>query len=66
MWVERQPTIGETVKIEFAEWTRKGTKIGIYLRSSIEGKLIIDLGRTLMYLDRFGGFLVWENQYKRP
>lgn len=59
MWIERMPLEGETVKIEFAEWTHYGTKIGVFLRF-FDGKAIIDFGDRKMYLDRFSSFLVYE------
>ncbi len=59
MWIERTPVIGDTVKIEFAEFTNKGTKIGVYERDS-NGWMVIDFGRVRMYLDRLSSFLVYQ------
>lgn len=59
MWVERTPNEGETVKIEFAEWTKLGTKIGVFLRRS-GGRDIIDFGSQNMWLDPHSCYFVWE------
>lgn len=59
MWVEQEAKIGDTVKIEFAEFTNMGTKIGILIGISIDGWRIIDMGRYKIYLDRFTTFLVY-------
>jgi hypothetical protein len=61
MWIEREPKEGETVKVEFAAWTNLGTQIGVFLRKSIDGYMIIDFGRTRRYLDRFTTFFVYEH-----
>ena len=61
MWIERWPEEGETVKIEFAEWTNLGTQIGVFLRMSIGGQFIVDFGRVRRYLDRYSTFFVYEH-----
>ena len=61
MWIERDPKEGETVKVDFAKWTNLGTQIGIILRKSIDGYMIIDFGRARRYLDRFTTFFVYEH-----
>lgn len=58
MWIERRVIEGETVKVEFAEWTNLGTKIGVLLRYS-DSKAIIDFGNVRRHLE--GCFLVYEN-----
>jgi hypothetical protein len=58
MWEERYPIEGETVKVNFAEFTNMGTQIGVFLRKSIDGYLIIDFGRCLRYLDRHSTIFV--------
>ena len=59
MWVERRPKEGETVKVEFAEWTKLGTKIGIMERYHC-GRAIIDFGNHRIYLDSMSTFFVFE------
>ena len=58
MWIERPPLEGETVKVDFAEFTEMGTKIGIFLRY-FEDKAVVDFGRQLLYLDRMTTFYVF-------
>ena len=60
MWIEKEPKEGDTVKIEFADWTDLGTRIGVFVRKSIDNYMIVDFGRTLRYFDRFTSFLVYE------
>lgn len=62
MWEERRPIEGETVKIEFAEWTKLGTQIGVLLRYH-SGFAIIDFGRVRRYLDIYSTFFVWDNKF---
>ena len=57
-WIEKEPVEGDTVKIEFAEWTKLGTQIGVFERKSIDGFLIIEFGRVKRYLDRHSTFFV--------
>lgn len=57
-WIEKEPVEGDTVKVEFAEWTNLGTQIGVYERKSIDGWMIIEFGRCKRYLDRFSTFFV--------
>jgi hypothetical protein len=59
MWIERMPTEGETVKVEFASWTQLGTKIGVFLRYHC-GRAIIDFGDKLRWLEAGSSFLVYE------
>ena len=54
-WEERRPIEGETVKVDFASWTKLGTKIGVFLRFH-SGRAIVDFGSRLMYLDEYSPF----------
>jgi len=56
-WIEKQPEEGDTVKIEFSDWTEMGTRIGVFLRKYDE-RMIVDLGRTKIYLDKLTTFFV--------
>jgi len=60
MWEERNPNSGETIKVEFAEWTGLESKIGIFLRRH-DGRAIIDIGRRLLYIWGDSAFLVWNS-----
>ena len=62
MWIEREPKEGETVKVEFSDWTNLGTQIGVFLRMSIDSYMIVDFGRTRRYFDRFTTFFVYEHR----
>lgn len=57
MWIEGQPTEGQTVKIIFAEWTKLGTKIGILLKY-FDGAAVVDFGKTKRYLDKNTTFYI--------
>lgn len=59
-WIERLPEEGETVKIEFAEWTNLGTKIGVFLGYS-GGRATVDFGRVRRHLDINSVFFVWSS-----
>ena len=50
MWVEQRPKEGDIVKVHFAEWTKIGTKIGVFLKY-FHGKVIVDFGDRKLYLD---------------
>lgn len=58
MWIERKPSEGETVKVEFADFTNLGTRIGI-LKRYFNGKAIIEFGDCKRYLDVYSTFFVW-------
>ena len=53
------PIEGETVKVEFANWTRLGTKIGVFLRYH-GGRAKIDFGDMRRWLEADSSFLVYE------
>ncbi len=59
MWVENFPSEGDTVKVEFGQYTGLGTKIGIVERF-FEEFVIINFGRRLIYLDRNTTFFVYS------
>jgi hypothetical protein len=59
MWVERRPKEGETVKVNFSEWTKLGTRIGVMERYH-DGRAIIDFGDCKRYLDGYSTFFVFE------
>ena len=59
MWVERQPNEGETVKIEFAEWTNMQPQIGIF-KHFHSGRAVIEFGDKDMWLDINSPFYVFE------
>jgi hypothetical protein len=58
MWIEKMPEVGDTVKIKFAEFTKKGTRIGI-LDRYFGDYAIVDMGACCVYLDRFTTFFVY-------
>ena len=59
MWTERRPIAGETIKVEFAEFTKLGTQIGVFLGTK-GGKDIIDFGDRNRWLNTFSSYLVWQ------
>lgn len=61
MWEERRPEYGETVKIQFADWTKLGTKIGIYL-GSLGGRDKIQFGDCIRFLED-GQTFVWNYKF---
>jgi len=56
-WIEQRPNEGDTVKVKFADWTKKGTKIGVFLRY-FDDNAIIDFGQNKEYLDKDTTFYV--------
>jgi hypothetical protein len=59
MWIEQRPNEGDTVKVHFSEWTKMGTKIGVFLRY-FDGKAIIDFGGRKLYLDGATTFYTYK------
>lgn len=62
MWEERNPNPGETVKVEYAEWTGVEPKIGIFLRRH-DGCSVINIGRRLLYWEGSSILLVWNPNF---
>jgi len=58
MWVERTPVEGDTVKVEFAEWTKLGTKVGVVKRFA-HGDVVVDFGQCHRFLDKMSTFFVY-------
>ncbi len=59
MWIEQEPKQNDTVKIEFADWTKLGTKIGIVDR--IFGPwVIVDFGDVKRWFDRQSSFFIYK------
>lgn len=51
IWEERRPKYSETVKINFAEFTNLGTKIGVCLDDNSSNGLKIQFGDCIRYFD---------------
>jgi hypothetical protein len=58
MWVEQTPKQGDTVKVEFADWTKLGTKVGVVDRFFM-GNAIVDFGDCKRYLPILSTFFVY-------
>lgn len=60
MWIEKTPEVGDTVKVEFAEFSNLGTMIGVLKFISVDGYYVTDFGNRVMYLEKYSNFLVYE------
>lgn len=60
MWIEQRPNEGDTVRVTFSDFTKRGTRIGVLLRY-FDGNAIIDFGDRKLYLDSGTTFYVYKN-----
>jgi hypothetical protein len=60
MWIEERPIENDTVKVEFADWTKLGTQIGVVNRF-FNGYAIVDFGGHMRYLDINTTFFVFKS-----
>ena len=60
MWIEKEPLIGDTVKVVFASFTDLGTQIGVLKYISIDGFRVVDFGGFVRFLDKYSNFFVYE------
>lgn len=57
-WIERRPKENETVRVDFADFTGLGTKIGICLGYNDRCKILF--GDCIRFLDSNSQFFVYE------
>lgn len=60
MWIEQQPKEGDTVKIEFADWTNLGIKIGVCKKFN-GNKVGVFFGDCMRFLDANSTFFVYKH-----
>jgi hypothetical protein len=59
-WREQTPKFGDTVKIEFADFTNLGSEIGVVIREpGINYYIVIDTGNRLVYVTSNATLFVW-------
>jgi hypothetical protein len=58
-WIECTPEEGDTVKVEFSEFTKLGIQIGVFTKR-VHGDFVVDFGTIRRYLNSATTFLVYK------
>lgn len=61
MWIEKQPEIHDTIKIEFPEPFAERAIIGVVLDNNFDGKYKIDIGDKKIFVNKIASVFVWRN-----
>ena len=59
MWVEQRPDRNDTVKVTFSDFKNLGTKIGVVLPQDCNGRVPVQFGDCVRFLDWETSFEVW-------
>lgn len=62
MWIEQRPKEGDTVKVDFAEWTNLGTQIGVCVGFCNHGVKIL-FTDMIRVIDSNSQFFIYDGKW---